>query len=393
MTPEEAKQQVVREVDARREELAGLARRLFAHPEVGFQEEQASAWLCEYLEGSGFQVERGICGLPTAFRAAYNRGQPTIAFLAEYDALPGLGHGCGHNLIAASAAGAGVAARAIVDRWGGRVLVMGTPSEEALGGTGLMVQGGAFAGVDAAMMVHPGVRDALANASLACATLDVEFLGRSAHAAARPEEGINALEAMVLAFQAINSLRQHIRDSDRVHGIITHGGEAANVVPQLCAGKFLVRAADEEYLEGLKERVLNCFRGAATASGARFNHRWGEVQYAPMRPNLALGQAFADNLSTLGRPLPAPNLRRPFGSTDMGNVSQVVPSIHPSIAITTPEVPPHSREFAQAASSPQGEEAMLLGAKGMAMTAVDLLADSGLLERVRQEFAGAGPQA
>jgi amidohydrolase len=393
LTLEEAKQQVIAEVDALREGLVGLARRLFAHPEVGFQEEQASAWLCQYLEGHGFQVERGIYGLDTAFRAAYGGGQPTIAFLAEYDALPGLGHGCGHNLIAASAAGAGVAIRPAVEQWGGRVLVVGTPSEEALGGKGLMVQAGAFEGVDAAMMVHPGVRDALANASLACATLDVEFLGRPAHAAARPEEGVNALEAMVLAFQAINSLRQHIRDSDRIHGIITHGGEAANVVPQLCAGRFLVRATEEEYLEGLKERVLNCFRGAATASGARLNYRWGEVQYAPMRPNLVLGQAFADNLAALGRPLPAPNLRRPFGSTDMGNVSQVVPAIHPSIAITAPEVPPHSREFAQAASSPQGEEAMLLGAKGMAMTAVDLLAAPGLLEKVRQEFGGAGSQA
>jgi amidohydrolase len=376
----------VREVDDRRVELAGLAQRLFSNPELGFQEEQASAWLCEFLNGYGFQVEPGFCGLPTAFRAEYGRGQPTIAFLAEYDALSGIGHGCGHNLIAATAVGAGVAMRGVVDSCGGRVLVVGTPSEEALGGKGLMVQRGAFDGVDAAMMVHPGSRDSLANASLACASLEVEFLGRSAHAAARPEEGVNALETMVLAFQAINSLRQHIRDTDRVHGVITHGGDAPNVVPRFCAGKFMVRAVDEEYLEVLKERVLNCFRAAATASGAGLNHRWGEVQYAPMRPNLALGQAFADNLAALGRPLPAPNLRRPFGSTDMGNVSRVVPGIHPSIAIATPDVPPHSPEFAQAASSPQGEVAILLGAKGMGMTAVDLLTNPGLLEAVSKEF-------
>ena len=388
MTPEEAKQQVIREVDSHREELVGLARRLFAHPEVGFQETQASGWLCEYLGGYGFRVERGVCGLDTAFTASYGQGRPAIAFLAEYDALPGLGHGCGHNLIAASAAGAGVAARAAVEGWGGRVVVVGTPSEEALGGKGLMVQRGAFEAIDAAMMVHPGVRDALANGSLACATLEVEFLGRPAHAAARPELGVNALEAMLLAFQAINSMRQHIRETDRIHGIITHGGEAPNVVPQFCSGKFLVRATDEEYLEGLKERVLNCFRGAAAASGAKFNYRWGEVQYAPMRHNLALAQAFADNLTALGRPLPAPNLRRSFGSTDMGNVSQVAPSIHPIIAIATEDIPPHSQQFAQAASSPQGEEAMLLGAKGLAMTAVDLLATPTLLEKVRQEFGG-----
>ena len=380
----------MRGVDDRRVELAGLAQRLFSNPELGFQEEQASAWLCEFLKGYGFQVEPGICDLPTAFRAEYGRGQPTIAFLAEYDALPGLGHGCGHNLIAAAAVGAGVAMRGVVDSCGGRVLVVGTPSEEALGGKGLMVRRGAFDGVDAAMMVHPGVRDSLANASLACASLDVEFLGRSAHAAARPEEGVNALETMVLAFQAINSLRQHIRDTDRVHGVITHGGEAPNVVPRFCAGKFMVRAVDEDYLEVLKERVLNCFRAAATAGGAGLSYRWGEVQYAPMRPNLALGQAFADNLAALGRPLPAPNLRRPFGSTDMGNVSRVVPGIHPSIAIATPDVPPHSPEFAQAASSPQGEVAILLGAKGMGMTAVDLLTNPGLLEAVSKEFREAG---
>ena len=380
----------MRGVDDRRVKLVGLAQRLFSNPELGFQEEQASAWLCEFLNGYGFQVEPGFCGLPTAFRAEYGRGQPTIAFLAEYDALPGIGHGCGHNLIAAAAVGAGVAIREVVDSFGGRVLVVGTPSEEALGGKGLMVQRGAFDGVDAAMMVHPGSRDALANASLACATLEVEFLGRSAHAAARPEEGVNALETMVLAFQAINSLRQHIRDTDRIHGVITHGGDAPNVVPRFCAGKFMVRAVEQEYLEVLKERVLNCFRAAATASGAELNFCWGEVQYAPMRPNLALGQAFADNLASLGRPLPAPNLRRPFGSTDMGNVSRVVPGIHPSIAIVTPDVPPHSPEFAQAASSPEGDGAMLLGAKGMAMTAVDLLTNPGLLEAVSREFREAG---
>ncbi|GAH88159.1 unnamed protein product, partial [marine sediment metagenome] len=235
------------------------------HPELGFQESRASAWLTQYLEENGFSVERGICELPTAFRASYGEGKPAIAILAEYDALPKMGHACGHNIIAASAVGAGIASKKAIDKFGGNILVIGTPAEELYGGKAIMAERGAFDHVDIAMIVHPGAHDAAAIQSLACQSVEVEFFGKAVHAASRPEKGINALEAMLQSFSAINSLRQHIKDKARIHGIITDGGEAANIVPAHSAGLFIVRAEDDSYLDELKQRVINCFAGAAAA--------------------------------------------------------------------------------------------------------------------------------
>jgi amidohydrolase len=387
MDIEKLKARVIAEVDARRDELVKLSRRIHHNPELGFQETKAAAWLTGYLEDNGFRVERGICQLPTAFRGRYGSAEPTIALLAEYDALPGVGHACGHNIICTAAVGAAVALRSAIDRVGGSVVVIGTPGEEIYGGKIIMAERGAFADVDAAMIVHPSVSDIANTQALACISLEVEFRGKAAHAAAFPEEGVNALEAMIQSFNAINSLRQHIDQRARIHGIITSGGEAPNIVPAYTAGSFLVRAVDDAYLEELKVKVLNCFRAASVATGARLKHRW-TAYYAPLKTNYTLVELFAKNMATLGRKL-GPSKGTALGSSDVGNVSALVPTIHPMLAIALPEVVVHSPEFAAAAISVEGVRGLIDGAKAMAMTAVDLMAQPRLLAKVREEFLSA----
>jgi amidohydrolase len=382
----ELKASVTASVEAQRRQLRNLSLKIHSHPELGFQEVKAAGWLAQYLEKNGFSVERGICELETAFRGSYGEGRPAIALLAEYDALPQLGHACGHNLIAGGSVGAAVAARAAIDRFGGSVQVIGTPAEELYGGKVTMVERGVFDSLDAAMMVHPGSHNGAVTPTLACIALEVEFFGHSSHAAGHPEAGINALEAMLLSFTATNSLRQHIKDKARIHGIITDGGEAANVVPAHSAGNFLVRAEDDAYLDELKERVIDCFVGGATATGARLEYRWGEIRYAPMRNNLTLARLFRQNMQSIGRRMPLSDPERSFGSTDMGNVSQVVPGIHPGVAIAPPEVVNHSPEFALAAASETGINGMIDAAKAMAMTIVDLVASPETMTKVKREF-------
>ncbi len=385
---ERLKARVCAEVERQRNRLVRLSLKIHSHPEVGFKEKKASGWLAGYLSKSGFDVERGICGLPTAFKATYGGGSPVIALIAEYDALPGVGHACGHNIIGASSAGAAVAAKCVVDYCGGTVVVLGTPAEEVFGGKVPMVKAGVFEGIDVAMMVHPGVRNFVTTEALACVGLDVEFIGKAAHAAAYPERGVNALEAVILSFNAVNSLRQHIRSDARVHGIITYGGEAANIVPERAAASFLVRALDSSYLDNLKTRVLSCFEAAALATGARLKYRWGDVVYAPMKNNQKLADVFKENLESLGRRVEPFSRRFGIGSTDMGNVSQVVPSIHPTVAIAPPEVLVHSADFAAAAASEEGHRGLLDGAKAMAMTIVDLMFEPQLLAAIKDEFYG-----
>jgi len=382
---EKLKLEVKDSVELQRQQLIQLSLNIHDNPELGFEEEKASAWLTNYLEDSGFHVERGIASLATAFRATYGQGSPRIALLAEYDALPKMGHGCGHNIIATSAVGAAVASKSIIDQLGGSVVVLGTPGEEVFGGKIDMVKAGAFKEIDVAMIVHPDVRNMVAIQALACSSLEMEFFGRPAHAAAQPYRGINALEAMILAFTSINSLRQHIRSEARIHGIITDGGEAPNIVPAHSAAVFLVRAPDSEYLAELKDKVLNCFIGASVASGARLEYRWRDRTYAPMKNNATLAQLFSQNLESLGRHVEAFDPRFGFGSTDMGNVSQVVPSIHPTIAIASPEVFIHTQEFASAAASEAGHEGLMDAAKAMAMTVADIL-QPGILDKIKQGF-------
>ena len=384
------KAEVTKAVDWQGQSLIQLSRDIHDNPELGFQEEKASNWLASYLKGNGFSVERGIAGLPTAFRAVYGQESPRIALLAEYDALPKIGHGCGHNIIAASAVGAAVASKLVVDNFGGSIIVLGTPAEEVFGGKVDMVREGVFQEIDVAMIVHPDTRNIVARETLACISLDVEFWGKSAHAAAQPHQGINALEALILSFNAINSLRQHVKEDVRIHGIISNGGEAPNVVPDYSAAKFLIRARDVAYLEGLKERVLNCFLGASLATGARLEYNWGNRDYAPMKSNLTLAELFRRNLESIGRRVETSDSGFGLGSTDAGNVSQVVPTIHPSVAIASPQILLHTPEFASAAASEEGHKGLLDAAKAMAMTVVDILGSRETLDEIKQEFCRDG---
>ena len=372
-------------VELQRQQLIQLSLNIHDNPELGFKEEKASTWLTGYLEDNEFHVERGIAGVATAFQATYGQGSPRIALLAEYDALPKIGHGCGHNIIAASAVGAAVGSKPIIDRLGGNIVVLGTPGEEVFGGKIDMVQAGVFKEIDVAMIVHPGVRNVVTMQALACTGVEAEFFGQPAHASAEPHKGVNALEAMILAFTSINSLRQHIKEEARIHGIITDGGEAPNIVPAHSAAEFYVRAPDNEYLDELKSKVSNCFIGASTASGARLEYHWDDIAFDSMKNNETLAGLFKQNLESLGRHVEAFNPEFGLGSTDMGNVSQVVPSIHPTIAIASPEVLGHTPEFAAAAVSEAGHEGLIDAAKALAMTVVDIL-QPGMLDKIRQEF-------
>jgi len=381
---EKLKEMVIGEVDAHQSELIELSLMIHQNPEVAFKEVKAAAWLTEYLESKGFKVERGICQLATAFKGSYGTGKPAVALLAEYDALPKIGHGCGHNIIGTTAVGAAVAARKAIDAAGGSVVVIGTPAEESYGGKVLMAERGAFQEIDAAMLAHPHGVDMTSMRALACIRLEVQFFGKAAHAAGSPERGVNALEAMLQSFNGINSLRQHINERARIHGIITHGGEAPNVVPDYTAAIFLVRAEWESYLDELKEKVLNCFKAASLATGARLEYEWSSY-YAPLKCNLALADLFGKNMETLGRSV-LPPMRRGLGSSDMGNVSVLVPSIHPMVAITSLDVMGHSPEFAEAAASEAGNRGLLDGAKAMAMTVVDLITQPETMIKVQEEF-------
>jgi amidohydrolase len=374
------------EIDSRAPQLGELSKKIHDNPETAMEERRASAWLTAFLKENGFAVEKGVSGLPTAFRGTYGKGKPVIAFLAEYDALPKLGHACGHNLIATSAVAAGVAAKLAVDEFGGSVMVFGTPGEEAAAGKAIMAEKGAFKGVDIAMISHPGGGNQIVMNALACQTLEVEFFGKAAHAAADPEAGINALEAMILSYNAIDALRQHIKEKARIHGIITDGGEAPNIVPAHTAATFLVRAQDDEYLDILKEKVLNCFAGAAAATGAELKYRWADVRYAPMLNNMALARLFRKNMQALGRPIPLGDNDKWSGSSDVGNVSRLLPTIQPMVAIAPHDVLIHSPRFAEAAATGDALRILLDAAKAMAMTAVDLLASPETLAAVREEF-------
>ncbi|MCJ7606183.1 MAG: M20 family metallopeptidase, partial [Dehalococcoidales bacterium] len=377
------------EVDARYNELRAISRTLHDNPEIAFEETRSSARLVRFLESNGFTVETGICKLPTAFRAVYGAGQPQIAFLAEYDALPKVGHACGHNLIGTASAAAGVAARRAADELGGSIVVFGTPGEELYGGKAIMTERGAFTDVDFAMITHPGGGNNVVMNTLACETLEVEFFGKAAHAAGEPEKGINALEAMIQSFNGINSLRQHVPEKSRIHGVITDGGEAANIVPAHTAGMFIVRSENDDLLENLKKRVIACFTGAARATGARLKYNWGE-HYAAMRSNLTMARLFKQNMEAVGHPIRLGDNTLQTFSTDVGNVSRLVPAIQPLVSIAPDDIQLHTPGFAKAAATEEALGCMLDAARAMAMTAVDILADPDTAVKVREEFRKSG---
>ena len=387
----ELKTAVIKEIDSQSGQLEQMSRQIHDTPETALQENQAAKWLSGYLEGNGFSVERGICQLPTAFKGRFGKDGPAVAMLAEYDALPKIGHGCGHNLIATAAIAAGVAISKVIGNLSGTIMVVGTPGEELAGGKAIMADRGAFDDVDAAMIVHPGGGNTVIINTLACQTLEVEFIGKAAHASAEPESGVNALEAMIQSYNAINSLRQHIKDKARIHGIITDGGEAANIVPAHTAASFFVRAEDDEYLEVVKERVIDCFTGASIATGAELKYKWDDVSYAAMNNNVTMARLFHKNMQELGHEMPLGDDTIWGASTDVGNVSRLMPTIQPLVSITEEDVLIHTREFAVIAGSEAGFKSIMIAAKAMAMTVVDLLADSEVLTRAREEFNQSKP--
>ena len=384
------KDQIATAVDRLADDLEALSRRIHDHPELGYQEVKAAGWLAEFLAGQGFKVERGVAAVETAFRATIETGDgPSIAILCEYDALPAIGHACGHNVIAAAGAGAGAGLAAVRDQLPpGRIHVIGTPAEEGGGGKVRLIRGGVFDGVDAAMMVHGWDRWVPHQDLLGVLRIGFEFTGKAAHASADPWEGVNALDAVIQTFNNVSMLRQQMRPDARVHGIVTSGGAAPNIIPEFAAATFYVRAATLDYLATLRTRVVACAEGAAAATGTALKVVDYDNTYEPMKRNQALADAFRANMQRVGVP-ESPEMKERLGSSDVGNVSQVLPTIQPYVRIAPDGTPWHSRAFEEAAVSPLAREGLLAAAKVMAMTTLDLLADPPLLARARQEFRAA----
>ncbi|QUH02282.1 amidohydrolase [Saccharopolyspora erythraea] len=371
--PDTVKRDIASRVRAAEAELVGLSRRIHANPELAFEEVRASRWVAEALAGGGFDVEHGCYGLPTAVRAIAGTGPCHVVVCAEYDALPGMGHACGHNIIAAAAVGAGLGLARVADDLGLTVTVLGTPAEEGGGGKVLMLERGAFDGAHAAMMVHPAAQEAAALRGSAVSVFDVEYRGRPAHAGAHPELGVNAADAMTIAQVAIGLLRQQTREVERIHGVVTGGGLAANVIPDCSTGNWIVRSDSSEHLSALKGRVLACFEAGAVGSGCELEIRPSCPDYADLvhdRDMVALYQA---NATALGRRFPEPGEGPLVGAaTDMGNVSHRVPSIHPMLGLDCLPAVNHQPEFAAACATPAADRAVLDGAVALAWTAADV---------------------
>lgn len=367
------------------DDLLALSRRIHGQPELAFEEERAAGWLAETLDAAGFHVERGVCDLPTAFVARAGSGPLHVAICAEYDALPDIGHACGHNLIAALAAGAGLAAARVADDLGLTVSVVGTPAEESGGGKILLLQRGAFAGVHAAMMVHPAPFDIAEPPTLAFGEFEAHYHGKASHASAAPELGVNAGDALVVAQTSIGLLRQHIRPTDRVHGIVTRGGEAPNVIPAHTAARYYVRARTRHDLSDIRSKVLRCFEAGAVATGCTLRIDDSPPAYAEVRHDGAIAALYRANAEALGRTFlePRGDFYRFAGSTDMGNVSHAMPSIHPMIGLSCLPAVNHQPEFAAYCVGPTAERALLDGALALAWTAVDLARDDVLSARLR----------
>lgn len=381
------KERIKKEIMSSMEELLSISSYLYMNPEEGYKEFKASEALTKSLENHGFSVERGIYQMATAFRGVYEscKKGPKIVFLCEYDALPGIGHGCGHNLISAMGLGAGIGLKSVIDEIGGTIVVLGTPAEETSGAKVEMVRRGEFNDADIAMMVHPSSLTQESGTSLALEALRFEYTGKAAHAAASPEEGINALDAVVLLYNGINALRQHVTSDVRIHGIITDGGKAPNIVPDFAAANFYIRAAKKENRDAVVKKVVECAKAAALMTGSTLEVSNFEEAYDNLRTNKVLSDLFNTNLISLGEKeiLKGDNST---GSIDMGNVSGVVPAIHPWLGLGDRKLVLHTREFAERTMSEQGKEAVYKGASAMAMTAFDVITSEEIQKKIRKEF-------
>ena len=383
------KEQVRGAIDGMRRRLIEMAATVHANPEIGYQEYQTAQLYTDALETAGFTLHRGVAGLPTAFKATY-RGRddgPTVAFLAELDALPGVGHACGHNIIGTASVGAAMALRPLMPTISGTVVVFGTPAEEAAvddaGGKVRMLA--AIKEANAAMLVHPSSVNTVSARNVCREALLIEFHGKAAHAGAAPHLGVNALDAAVNTFNLINALRQHVTSDVRIHGIISHGGDSPNVVPAYAALKLYVRAPRRETLEAVVDRVTNCARGAALGTGASVEVKSYAARYLNMVSNPTLARLFRQNWEWLGLTIEEPS-ERSYGSTDMGNVSQELPALHPYVAIAPAGTPGHSDAFREAARSKKAQEGLIFAVKGLAMTAIDLFTRPDQVHQMQRDF-------
>jgi amidohydrolase len=383
----EAKQKIRAEIERLTPTLLEVSHEIHANPELNFEEHLAHEILTEVLADEGLPVQRGAYDMPTAFDARVGSAGPTIAVCCEYDALPGIGHACGHNIIAAAGLGAGLAAATVAEALGGSLAILGTPAEEGGGGKEFMLRRGAFDDVDAAMMVHPADHDLRWMKTIAIHTVDVTYEGRAAHAAASPHQGLNALDAAVLGYNNVAALRQHIRPEERIHGVFTESGEKPNIVPERAAAQWYVRSRNMDSLEPLKARVMACLEAGASASGCTMNHQWNDPPFSDMVDNTPLLDLYCANAADIGRVVQEPSPTSIVaGSTDMGNVSYAVPAIHPMIKVAPAGVSIHTPDFAAHARSADGDRAVVDGALSMALTIVDLWADAETLRSVRGAF-------
>lgn len=379
----------VRAIDARRADLVALSLSIHAEPEIGFKEHKSARKLADFLADNGFSVQRPYKDVETAYRgdAAGAGNGPTVAILTEYDALPDIGHACGHNLIAMMGTGAAIGVRAVLKDLPGRLAAVGTPAEEGGGGKVALVRAGGFADVDVAMMCHPSSRTLSGRTSLASNRVDVEFYGKAAHAAAQPDKGINALDGVIQTFNNVNAMRQQLRPEARIHGIITNGGSAANIIPEYAMAKFSVRALDRRYQQEVLKRFIACAEGAAAATGTTLKVTVHENSgYQNMVPSQPLADRWAAHMRALGQSVQTTLDDERMGSTDMGNVSQILPAIHPYIGIAPEGTPGHSTAFRDAAATPEAHEGALFAAKALALVAIDAMTDPELLGRARAEF-------
>ncbi|MEK4149519.1 M20 family metallopeptidase [Robertmurraya sp. FSL W8-0741] len=383
------KKGITENIENNRDLYIETSHKIHEKPEIGNEEFYASSLLTEILEKEGFEIEKAVAGHETSFVARKKslKPGPAIAFLAEYDALPGIGHACGHNIIGTTSVAAAIALSKVLDATGGEAVVFGTPAEE--GGPngsakGSFVKHGLVEGIDAALMVHPNSETRLTSSSLAVDPLDFEFIGKPAHAAATPHEGINALDAVIQLFNGINALRQQLTDDVRIHGIITHGGDAPNIIPEYAKARFFIRAATRAGLNEVTRKVKAIADGAALATGAKLNIIAFQNEVDNLLLNRKYDAVFKEIVEDLGETVFEE--REGIGSTDAGNISQVIPTIHPYIKIGASDLIPHTVPFKEAAASPRGDEALIIGAKALALTALKLITEPETLAEIKKEF-------
>lgn len=375
------------EFDLIKEDLLNIKKALYDHPELGDEEYESMKLLVDYLREHDFKVETGLVNRPTSFRAEFTSGKPgpTIAYLAEYDALPGIGHGCGHNLIATMSTGAGIILSKVINEIGGRVIVLGTPAEETNGAKVPMVKQGIFDDIDVAMMAHPFGESTESGPMLAIDAIQFAFTGKSAHAAAAPEQGINALDSVIQLFNGINAIREHVPSDVKMHGVISKGGQAANIVPDYAVAQYYFRSNSRDTLDQVVAKAKKIAEGAALMTGATVEISNYEISYDNLITNQTLSSCFTKNMKEISQqPVQPP--RKAAGSADIGDVSRVVPAIHPMIGLNDASLVLHTTEVADKTITKDGDNALMYGALSLAKTGNDVITNPDLLSKIKKEF-------